>query len=265
MQETLAARHEQLADSAIDLAREKFDVLVPTGPPPYGLVVFIAPWPDATQPRTWRAPLDRHGLVFVSARDSGNDRPVLDRRLPLALLAYENARARYPIDPARVYVWGFSGGSRVAEMAALAYPDVFRGVILNAGADPIDGREGMYKPSAELFRAFQRMRVVMITGDQDLDVQQQDAVAERSLRDACINVASEPFHGGHEALDAVALDRVLDAVEARPAIDEAALARCNARVEQAIAAKLAAVTDRAQAEFGGLAAPGLLELDARLH
>ncbi len=277
MQETLAARHERLADSAIDLARERFDVLVPSAPPPsrgYGLVVFVAPWRDATQPRTWRAPLDRHGLVFVSARDSGNDRSVLDRRLPLALLAYENARARYPIDASRVYVMGFSGGSRVAEIAALAYPDVFRGAILNAGADPIDGREGMYKPPAELFRAFQRTRIVMITGDQDLDVQQQDAVAERSLRDACVqSLATEPFHGGHEALDAVALDRALDAVETHEPIDEAELARCNARVARAIADKLAAAAaapDPAklkaiEAEYGGLAAPGLLELDARLR
>ena len=53
---------------------------------------------------------------------------ILERRLPLALLGYWNARSRYPIDPDRVYVGGLSGGSRVAQIAALAYPDVFRGV-----------------------------------------------------------------------------------------------------------------------------------------
>lgn len=52
---------------------------------------------------------------------------------------------------------GFSGGSRVAEIAALAYPDVFRGAILNAGADPIDGQDGIDKPPADLLRAFQRL------------------------------------------------------------------------------------------------------------
>ncbi|MGE5183087.1 MAG: hypothetical protein ACM31C_13545 [Acidobacteriota bacterium] len=93
----LAARGQRFADQAIDLATERFDVYVPAAPPPpagYALTVFAAPWPDATRPRRWLEPLDRHGVVFVSARDSGNDPPVLDRRLPLVLLAYEDVRAR---------------------------------------------------------------------------------------------------------------------------------------------------------------------------
>ncbi len=283
VQEALAARRQQLADQAIDLAKERFDVYVPDAPPPpagYGLVVFVAPWDDPTKPRTWQLPLDRHGLVFVSARNSGNDQPVLDRRLPLALLAYENVRARYPIDARRVYVMGFSGGGRVAERAALAYPDVFRGAILAAGTDPIDGSAGVYKPRAELFRQFQRSRLVLVTGDQDWDIQHDDELALRALRAACVlGVTTESFHGGHVAVDMRALDRALDDVEAPPALDERELARCNARVDQAIAARLAAAAatlvrgDREgarrqlktiEAEFGGLAAAGLLALDARL-
>jgi pimeloyl-ACP methyl ester carboxylesterase len=285
IEESLTAGQAKLAEQAIDLAHEKFDLYVPpTAPPPagYGLVVFIAPWKTPTRPQRWRAALDRHGLIFVSAQDSGNEQNILDRRVPLALLGYENVRARYPIDASRVYVWGLSGGSRTAEMVALAYPDVFRGVLLNAGSDPIDGQEGMYKPPAELFHAFQRSRLVYITGDLDDGPRIQDDVSQASMRAACVlDVKTETAHGlGHESLDAVILDRVLDTLEAPRAIDEVALARCNARVEHDLAAQIAeaaaalARSDRAgaraklkaiDAHYAGLAAHALLELDGKLQ
>lgn len=284
IQQTLAAGQQDLAEQAIDLASEKFDLYVPAGAPPpegYGLLVFVAPWSEPTRPRVWREPLDRHRLIFVSAQGSGNDKTIIDRRLPLALLAYENVRARFPVNDQRVYVTGLSGGSRVAEIAALAYPDIFRGAILNAGADPIDGRDGIYKPPAELFRAFQHSRLVYITGEQDKDTQLQDDVSQSSMRDSCVlDIKTETAFGlGHQALDSRSLDLALDALEAPRAVDAAELARCNARVEHEIAAKLAEAAaavargDRdgarnqlkaIDARFGGLAAPGLLELDARI-
>ena len=283
-EQTLAARGLRLQDQAIDLANERFDLYVPPGPPPargYGLLVFISPSPQALRPRFWRAPLDRHGLIFVSAQNSGNDANTLDRRVPLALLAYDNVRARYPIYGERVYVGGLSGGGRVAEIIALAYADVFRGALLNAGADPIDGQDGIYKPSAELFGRFQRMRLVYVTGGEDEGVLAQDEVSRRSMHDACVfDIKVQTVFGkGHEALDAVAMDSALDDLEAPRAVDEAELARCNARVEREIAAALAdadaaiARGDRdgarakikaIDARFGGLAAAGIGELDARL-
>src|SRR5262245_26513632 len=243
-EQTLAAKRIALSEQAIDLAKEKFDVYVPGGPPPaagYGLLVFISPSPQPLRPRFWRAPLDRHGLIFICAQNSGNDTNILDRRVPLALLAYENVRARFPIDGSRVYVGGLSGGSRTAEIVALAYPDIFRGALLNAGADPIDGQDGIYKPPAELFRAFQHSRLVYVTGEKDLDVLAQDEVSRRSMRDACVfDIKTETVFGiGHEAIDAVAMDRALDDLEAPRAIDEAELARCNQRVERAMSAALA--------------------------
>jgi predicted esterase len=270
----LAGAH--LAEQAIDLAHERFDVYVPPGAPPaagYGLVVFVAPWQEPTRPRVWRSALDRHGLIFVSAQRSGNGTSTLDRRLPLALLAYENAHARFHLDPARVYIAGFSGGARVAEIAALAYPDIFRGALLEAGADPIDGREGMYKPPAELMPALQHTRFVFATGELDVDIQRQDDVAQASFRDACIFDLETQIAArlGHESLDGVAFGRAIDALETH-AVDEAALARCNERVARELAAKVAAVAEkRARGEsvradveaidaaYGGLSAPFALE------
>lgn len=284
IQEALAARHDRFADQTIDLARERFDVYVPDGPPPangWGLVVFISPGDAPTRPWIWRGPLDDRRLIFVAAQGSGNTRNILDRRLPLALLAYENVRARFAIDPTRVFVMGLSGASRVAEIVALAYPDVFRGAILNAGADPIDGQAGIYKPPAELFRAFQRTRLVFITGDQDEDNRKQDDVAQASMRRACVlDLRSEVALGqGHEALNARSLAKALAALEEPAAPDTADQARCDAAVAQTLAHELAdaeaalARGDRAgarkrltaiDAHYGGLAAPRLLELDTQL-
>ena len=166
-------------------------------------------------------------MIFVSAQASGNTTSTLDRRLPLALLAYENVRARFPLDARRVYVAGFSGGARVAEMAELAYPDVFHGALLTRGADPIDGRDGMLPASrradaaapAREDRARDRRRRCRDPAPRRL--------AERSLRDACVvdidtQIAART---GHAALDQVAFGRALDALEAPHAVDEAALAR----------------------------------------
>ncbi|HEX3475775.1 MAG TPA: PHB depolymerase family esterase, partial [Kofleriaceae bacterium] len=284
MERELAASHRTLAEQAIDLASEKFDLFVPSSPPPpagYGLVVYIAPSSGPFQIGDWDGPLDSHRLILVSAQRSGNEARVLDRRVPLALLAYENVRARFPIDSQRVYVMGFSGGARVAEIVALAYPDVFQGAVLNAGSDPIDGKDGDHKPPAELFRAFQRSRLVFVTGDQDADHLRQEDRSRDSLRDNCVlNVESQvALRRGHQAIDAFALDHALEALDARPPVDADELARCNARLQAAVAAELtraeAAIARgereaaRAQLEaidarFGGLAEPRILELADRL-
>jgi predicted esterase len=283
-QQALATQGLRLSEQAIDLAKERFELYVPSGPPPargYAVLVFVSPSRRAAQPRFWRTLFDRRGMIFVSAHGSGNDENILDRRVPLALLAYDNVRARYPIDAERVYVGGLSGGGRTAEIIALAYPDVFRGALLNAGADPIDGQDGIYKPPAELFRQFQRTRLVYATGERDDDVLAQDEVSRRSMHEACVfDVKTETMFGmGHESLDTVGMDRALDDLEAPRAVDEAALARCNAGVEREIAAALAdaaaaiargdrdgarAKVKAIDARFAGLAAAGIVELDARL-
>jgi predicted esterase len=283
-QHLLAAKGEALRDQPVDLARERFTIYVPAGAPPpggWGLLVFVAPWPQATEPKRWRVPLDRHGVVMVSAARSGNQASVFERRVPLALLAWENVRARLPIDPARVYVGGMSGGARVAQALALAWPDVFRGALLNAGSQPIGGERGMHLPPAELFRRFQATRVVYATGGQDEVALQEDQVSQASLREWCVldQQVLVPPRAGHEPLDAPWLDRALAALEQGGGVDPAALARCNERLERELAARLADVEaalargDRegararlhaVDAHYAGFAGPAVLALDAKL-
>src|SRR5205807_8781048 len=112
----VAGSGKRLAEQPIELSEERFIVYVPAAPPRqgYGLLAFVPPWPEASLPPRWAATLDRQGVIFVSAARSGNDASVLARREPLALLAAHNLMQRYPVDPERVYVGGFSGGARVA-------------------------------------------------------------------------------------------------------------------------------------------------------
>jgi predicted esterase len=280
----MKARGATLREQPIELEKEKFAVYVPAGPQPpagYGLLVFIAPWAELTRPNVWRPALDRRGFILVSAENSGNDAKVLDRRLPLALLAYENVRARYPVDPERIYVGGFSGGSRAAEIAALAYPDVFRGALLNAGSDPIGGEQGIYLPPAELFRKFQRSRLVFVTGERDDLNLRDDERSRASLRDHCVFDVEVAIARrlGHEALDRPSLERALVALDQRSQIDAGQAEQCNAALQAALTAQLseaeAAIArgDREgarsllksiDARYAGLAGPALTELQRKL-
>jgi pimeloyl-ACP methyl ester carboxylesterase len=268
----------------LDLAQERFVVYVPQGAPPpngYGLLVFIPPWPEAALPKDWPRVLDRHGMIFVSVAHSGNDADTLDRRIPLALLGYENIRRRYKVDPDRAYVGGLSGGSRVALRVALAYPDLFRGALLNAGSDPLGG-DGIALPPADLFERFQdSTRLVFLTGDRDEVNLHNDLVSRKSLRDWCVlDVASVTMpRTGHAIADAAGLERALKALDAPNDVDAAKLERCRADIKRTLAAKTAeaeaaiAAGDRTRAtgilnaidaHYGGDAAAEIATLRTRL-
>src|SRR6266478_8202194 len=214
---SLAHSAAALRDQPIDLARERFTVYVPSHPPTegYGLLVFVPPWENAMLPRGWAEILDRHGMIFVSAANSGNKANILDRREPLALLAAHNMMQRFHVDPARTYIGGFSGGSRVALRLALGFPDIFRGAFLNAGSDPI-GDAQVPLPPPELFSRFQeRMRIVYISGQNDAVNADKDAASVQSLLEWCAFdwYAERSSWAGHEAAGPAVLGRALDMLD----------------------------------------------------
>lgn len=278
----LAKARKMLAVQPIDLTRERFTVYAPAQAPAggYGLLVFVPPWENGGLPQGWAPVLDRAGVIFVSASQSGNSASPFSRRAPLALLAAVNIMARYPVDPQRVYVGGLSGGSRVAMRLALGYPDLFTGALLNAGSDPI-GQGDPPLPPAELFARFQTLsRLVYVTGARDFAVLDKDGASQQSMREWCVfHIDNEitPLVG-HEAAGSGALARALDAL-ARPARpDPRRLAACRAHIAKGLAAALAQaealVTAGKTAEarkslsaidhrFGGLASPRSVELAAK--
>jgi hypothetical protein len=265
---------KSVREQSIDLTREKFAVYVPANAPPggYSLLVFVPPWREAAVPRPWLSTLERHGMIYVSAANSGNDADVLDRREPLALLAAANIMRRYLVNPAHVYVGGFSGGSRVALRIALGYPDVFTGVLLDAGSDPIGSAE-IPLPPADLFKRFQEAtRLVYVTGGHDDFHLQQDQDSQRSLQGWCVLdlVTAEAPWTAHEVVSASAINRVLDELEKRRTLPPNKLEECRARIDGELTTQLQRVAEllaggkladaraavhRLDARYGGLAAP----------
>jgi pimeloyl-ACP methyl ester carboxylesterase len=175
-------------EQTVNLADERYDMFVPDTRPEvgYGLLVFVSPVPRWELTRDWKRELDRAGIIYVSARRSGNAENVHERRIPLALHAVENIAARYPVNLERVYVSGFSGGSRTAIRIAAAYADVFHGAVLVGGAKVI-GEEDFAPPPIELMTLLQRrMRLVYSTGGNDTPNRVLDARGRREMEKRCV-------------------------------------------------------------------------------
>ena len=211
----LAAEGKRLAEQPVDPAQELFALHVPPERPAggYGLLVFVPPWQQARIPSGWEDVLDRLGMIYVSAARSGNDEVILARRVPLALIAATNVMARYPVDPARVFVGGFSGGSRVAERLALGYPDLFRGALLDAGSDRVGEGEGeLPLPPEDLLRRFREdSHLVFVAGENDMLNGRLAADTMRSLSEIGMSryVSQTVPWLGHAVLPAAAFETAM--------------------------------------------------------
>ena len=280
VRDTLASTHKELGPYPLDLASERFLLYVPPGPPPsprgFALLVFIMPADQVFLPFGWAQQLDRRGVIFVAPAQAGNTAADLSRRVPLAVSAEENIVRDYPVDRERVYVGGFSGGSRAALRTALGYPDIFRGALLNAGADPLGGRYPL--PPRDLFFRFQSSsHLVYVTGELDPLNLGTDAGSSQSMEDGCVfDVETHQTPDtGHELLSAPALGRALDRLLSPQAPNSARLQACRTDEEAALEGKL----NQAQAliftgkqtaarkvllqideQYGALAAPRVLVL-----
>jgi predicted esterase len=280
VRDTLARARKVLSPYPLDLAKERFLVYVPSAAPPsargFALLVFVPPWDRAYLPLGWATQLDRYGFIFVAPERAGNEADVLGRRVPLALSAEANIVREYPVDPDRIYIGGFSGGSRVALRTALGYPDVFHGALLNAGADPLGG--GYPLPPRNLFLRFQSSsHLVYVTGALDTVNLGTDADSAHSMRQWCVfDVEThETPDAGHELMSSEAFGRALNRLLNPLPPDPARLDACRAHVEAELEKKLtqaqalisngrrAAARKRLleiDARYGGLAAPRILQL-----
>ena len=238
----LARSGQGLREQSIDPAKEIFTVYVPATKPPhgYGLLVFVPPWGEAKLPQDWSTVLDQYGVIYVSAANSANDANVLGRRDPLALIAYQNIVDRYPVDPEHVFIGGFSGGSRVAMRLALGYPDVFRGALLDAGADPIGDAKAPLPPRDLMLQFQSTSRLVYISGDEDTLNLQTDKGSMRSMRDWCVTATDDEVapHTSHHTPDGIALARVFAALYAPVPPDPSELASCRAGIDAEVTSKL---------------------------
>src|SRR5258708_6417786 len=92
-------------------ADQRYELFVPTNldrKKPASLVLFIS---AGAQPAGWKQfqqLCQRHGIIFASAFDAGNDCP-LKRRVRIVLDVLDDVWRQYPVDPDRTYLGGFSG------------------------------------------------------------------------------------------------------------------------------------------------------------
>lgn len=186
--------HAAETPPAYDVAKESFDILLPKNyrvGDPHGIFIWISASDKPSIPADWEIALAEKKLVFIGAHKSGNPRSIFDR-MRLAIDANYNVRKLATIDPARVYLSGFSGGARVASMLSVCYADLFPGTICCMGVNfytdiiSLDGKQRFqmsYIPHDEFTQiAKTQCRFVLITGEKDFNLANTQAVYENGFK-----------------------------------------------------------------------------------
>ena len=278
--DTNAAR--TLSDFPIDPRNEKFGIFVPQLRPAtgYGLIVWVSPLEQAGMPPGWADTLDREGVIFVTAARSGNGTSPLGRRIPLALTARDNLMRSHPIDPDRIWISGFSGGSRVAQRMALAYPDLFNGAILDGSVDEIGGADLPLPPRKDFERFLDGTSIVLSSGEEDrFNVDAARRVLS-NLRRHCFNrsVVEVRRREGHVMMDGRSLAKAIRFLSGERGPASPDDLRCRQQLYAKVNEELAraeSFVERGDREardavlkldqrYGRLAAPRSLELRARI-
>ncbi len=217
-----ARMHAAESPGPYDVSHETYSLLVPKGykrEVPHGLFIWVSPSAGATVPKEWEQVLAEKKLIFIGARNSGNPRDMFDR-MRMAVDANHNLRSLFNVDERRVYVSGFSGGSRVASMLSVCYADMFTGAVCFMGVNfyqPVLGEDKMmyqarYIPDDEILEiAKKEGRYVFLTGEKDFNLADTKAVYEAAVKDgfkavAVFNIPKQ----GHQPPAAEWLKKSLD-------------------------------------------------------
>jgi len=200
---------------------ESFEVFVPEGSSPrgFGLLVWIDAGFSGAPPRPdWFEVLGETRMIWIGPNRVGNEREVTTR-VGLAVDAVREVSSKHHVDESRVYVGGFSGGSKSALRALLMYPDMFRGGLFFCGADyfrdiPVSGDESRIWPARfeqplYLGEAKQR-RFVFVTGSHDVNLTHVTSVHEAMTGDGFGGAALLVTPGlAHAVPDAAGLRQAL--------------------------------------------------------
>jgi len=166
---------------AYDVNKEEFEIIIPAAyqkAKAHGLFIWINAGNEPQIAKEWEPVLARNELVFIGAKNSGNSRNIFDR-IRLAIDANDNLRKYLNIDGRRVYVSGFSGGSRVASMLGVAWGEMFSGSICCMGVNfytDVAGTDGKiyglsYIPDETLLPLVkEHCRFALITGEKDFNL-----------------------------------------------------------------------------------------------
>lgn len=142
---------------------------------PAGVLVFVNSRNSGKIEAEWKAVMDATNLIYVGANDAGNEVDV-PKRIACALLGLKLIGGEYTLDQERVYVSGFSGGSRVASMVATEYNRLFKGAVYNSGANFWGGS------ALPRYREMASNRYVFITGTKDFNLEDTKEVYNAYLQ-----------------------------------------------------------------------------------
>jgi len=216
--------HSAEDPAALDLSKEKFQIIVPAAyshSGRWGVFVWISPGDAPAIPAEWEHVLAARRLLFVGALKAGNPRNIFDR-IRLAVVANTEMRERFNVEPRRVYVSGFSGGARTASMMGVAFADMFTGALPFMGVNfytdiALGDGKTVYAPDFipdEQVVAIARKscRYALVTGENDFNRAGTKAVFEQGYRkQGFANVRYLEAPGiGHAMPPASWLERGLD-------------------------------------------------------
>lgn len=94
----------------------------------YGLVTWIDAADAKAFPTSYAAALDAHDVIWIGGIGIGNPQATNLRSGDASMGAFRISEL-YPIDPARIYTGGLSGGGRTSSDLGYLRNDYFRGFI----------------------------------------------------------------------------------------------------------------------------------------
>lgn len=229
-------------------SEESWQVYVPPdydGSQAYGVLVWVSPGDSGAMEENWQHALREHKLIYIGADKSGNEQSVVTRRVPLALTGLADLEAIYRIDPARIYIAGFSGGGVTASRMAAAYADVFTGGLFVSTAEG-PGSSDVPVPPLERFELMRsRGRYVFTSGDEETSnlVMNERAVDEyRSLCIPRVDFIHIP-NGTHANLESRYFDRAVQYLDNPPPVDAGVQADCEQKLSARRAQSVEAVRE----------------------
>lgn len=263
-------------------SQEEWRIYVPQdydGSQPYGVLVWISPGEGGQMEENWQHVLTEHKLIYVGADKSGNVESLVERRVPLALTGLANIEALYRIDPARVYIAGFSGGGVTASRMAAAYADVFTGGLFVSTSEGIGSADTPVPPLDRFMLMRSRGRYVFTSGMEETSNLIANVGSVDEYRSLCV-LRVDFIHipnATHGNIDSRVFSRAMTYLDTPPPVDAAAQADCEKKLAERRAQGLAEVRqslaagdkDKAWSQlqdvamaFGPLAEPEFSQLSA---
>ena len=174
-----------------------------------GVLVFVSPTDSGEPPPGWLPLLQQKQLSWIAADGFGNQK-LSAQRILAAMMALELLRQAVPMDLARAYIGGMSGGGRVASMTATRFPQKFSGALYIVGAN-------FWMPGdARLKQRAAANRYVFITGERDFNRSEMKRVFSRYQSSGLTaSLLMDLPAYGHVYPDNVQLGQAIDFLDAR--------------------------------------------------